>query len=76
MTPYTYQLEQEITVSYPATRRYPRGRELDGVIAKRQNIRRGDLEIHRYSVLFADDTADVMIPPAWIKPRRQVAMIV
>jgi hypothetical protein len=41
------------------------------VIPKRQNISRGNLEIHRYTVLFDDGSADTMLPPAWIKLRAQ-----
>jgi hypothetical protein len=74
MPEYAHCLDQEVTVHYPPTPRYPRGRVRDGVIARRQNLSRGEQRIHRYTVLFDNDQADTMIPPVWIKLRAQAAL--
>jgi hypothetical protein len=70
---YAFAPEQEVTVEYPPTPRYPRGRIRNGVIARRSIIDGGE---RRYTVLFDNDQADTLIPEFWIKPRAQVALSV
>ena len=61
---WEFPLEAEITVQFPT------GIARDGVIAARKKVG-PEHEWNRYTILYDDDTADTMIPPTWIHPRRQ-----
>lgn len=69
MTTYEFPLDSEVTI------RHPSGRERDGVVAARKRVRRGSSFINRYTVLLGDDTAETMVPPSWIHPRRQLPLL-
>lgn len=71
MSRFAHALEEEVTVDYPPTPRYPRGRSRDGVIARCLRLPNGR---KIYVVLFDDDQADTRVPESWISPRRQEAL--
>lgn len=66
MPEYKFRHEQEVTVTFPKSRWYPRGLEKNGVISAR---RHDPPRSPRYTVLFDNDTAETLIPESWIRAR-------
>lgn len=74
---YKYALEERVTVQYPASKRYPRGRSREGVVSRRgvlPGFEASGRVLKRYAVLFDDDTADVLIPEYWLHPVDQLEL--